>query len=148
LASARAAVTAPARGPSTKRRPAAVPSTRPRAKPKPATRAKPRASSRSKATPKRGVRSHGAIAWIVVGGLLLAGVVFVNLLVLQLNLRLDRETQLRSQLKVGNAALQSELSAALASPRIQKLAHTQDGLVQADPSSIDYINLAPHEGGR
>ena len=73
--------------------------------------------------------------------MLLAGVVFVNLAVLQLNLRLDRVTQERSQLRAGNATLQSQLSAALASPRIQALALKQDGLVEADPSTIGYINL-------
>ena len=73
--------------------------------------------------------------------MLLAGVVFVNLAVLQLNLRLDNATQERTKLRAENATLQSQLSAALASPRIQKLAHTQDGLVQADPSTIGYIDL-------
>ena len=80
--------------------------------------------------------------WILVGGALLAGVVFVNLAVLQLNLRLDKATQMRTQLRAENHALGSELSAALSSPRIQKLAHSQDGLIQADPSSIDYIDLS------
>ena len=60
---------------------------------------------------------------------------------LRLNLRLDSATQERSKLRAANAALSSQLSAALASPRIQALAHQQDGLVQADPSSIGYINL-------
>jgi cell division protein FtsL len=78
----------------------------------------------------------------VVFGALLAGVVFVNLLVLQLNLRLDSATQERTKLKAENAALVAQLSAALASPRIQKLAAKQDGLVQADPSSIRYIDLS------
>jgi cell division protein FtsL len=67
--------------------------------------------------------------------------VFVNLAVLQLNLRLDSATHERSQLRAGNATLQSELSATLASTRIQKLAHQKDGLIPADPSSIGYINL-------
>jgi hypothetical protein len=69
--------------------------------------------------------------------------VSVNLAVLQLNLRLDKTTQQRTQLRAGNAALQSQLSAALASPTIQALAHKQDGLVEADPSTIGYLNLAP-----
>ncbi|HUK43665.1 MAG TPA: hypothetical protein VLV28_00070 [Gaiellaceae bacterium] len=73
--------------------------------------------------------------------MLLAGVVFVNLAVLQLNLRLDSATQERSKLKAENAALQSQLSSALASPRIQELAQSQDGLIQADPSTIGYIDL-------
>jgi len=79
--------------------------------------------------------------WIVVGGVLLAGVVFVNLAVLRLNLRLDSATQLRNKLRADNAALQSQLSSALASPRIQTLAHEHDGLEQADASSIVYLDL-------
>jgi hypothetical protein len=67
--------------------------------------------------------------------------VFVNLAVLQLNLRLDRATRQRTELRAGNAALQSQLSAALASPTIQALAHKQDGLVEADPSTIGYVKL-------
>jgi cell division protein FtsL len=132
LASTRsAAVAAPARRP----RPKTGPKAAPKAAPKPAQR-RPAARARRKA------HSRAAIAWIVVFGVLLAGVVFVNLAVLQLNLRLDKATQQRSQLKADNAALVAQLSSALASPRIQKLAHSQDGLVQADPSSIDYIDLS------
>ena len=74
--------------------------------------------------------------------MLLAGVVFVNLAVLRLNLRLDSATQERTKLRAQNAALSSQLSSALASPRIQALAHSQDGLVQADPSTIGYIDLS------
>ena len=113
-----AAVTAPAR-------------TRPRAKP--TSKPKPRA--------RRRARSHGAILWIAVSAVLLAGVVFVNLASLRLNLGLDKATQERTQLRAGNAALQSQLSAALASPTIQSLARKQDGLVEADPSTIGYLDL-------
>jgi cell division protein FtsL len=128
LASTRAAAVAtPARRPRPKTAPKAAPKAAPR---RPAARIRRRAHSRA------------AIAWIVVFGVLLAGVVFVNLAVLQLNLRLDKANQQRSQLKADNAALVAQLSSALASPRIQKLAHSQDGLVQADPSSIDYIDLS------
>ena len=77
--------------------------------------------------------------WIVVGGLLLAGVVFVNLAVLRLNLRLDSATQMRNKLRADNAALQSQLSSSLASRRIQSLAHDRAGLVPAD--TIGYIDL-------
>ena len=76
--------------------------------------------------------------------MLLAGVVSVNLAVLRLNLSLDSATQQRTKLRAENAALSSQLSSALASPRIQKLAHAQDGLVQADPSTIGYIDLTRH----
>jgi len=113
-----AAVAAPAR-------------TRPRPKPRPAPRrrARPRA------------RSRAAIVWIVVSAVLLAGVVFVNLAVLRLNLSLDKATQERTNLRAANAGLQSELSAALASPRIQAQARRQDGLAPADPSTFGHISL-------
>jgi hypothetical protein len=101
---------------------------------KPQTRTKPRG--------RRRTRSHGAILWIVVSAGLLAGVVFVNLAVLKLNLRLDRANQERTNLRAANASLQSQLSAALASGRIQAQARRLDGLVQADPSTIGYVNLA------
>jgi cell division protein FtsL len=86
-------------------------------------------------------RSRAGIMWIVVGGVLLAGVVFVNLAVLRLNLSLDSATQLRNKLRADNASLQSQLSSSLASPRIQALAHEHDGLEQADASSIVYLDL-------
>jgi len=67
----------------------------------------------------------------------------VNLAVLRLNLAVDHATQERSDLRASNAALQSQLSAALASPRIQAQARHEDGLVPADPSTIRYIDLVP-----
>ena len=71
-----AAVAAPAR-------------TRPRAKPKPRARARR--------------RSHAPIIWIIVAGVVLAGVVFVNLAVLRLNLGLDKANQDRNKLRAANA---------------------------------------------
>jgi hypothetical protein len=118
-------VAAPPRAPRTR--------TKPRATPEPA--AKPRARARRRSRP------HGAIAWILISAVLLAGVVFVNLAVLRLNLRLDDATQQRTKLRAENAALASQLSSELASPRIQALASHQDGLVEADPSTIGYIDL-------
>jgi hypothetical protein len=104
-------------------------------------RPRPKPKLRQKARQKS--RSRGAILWIAVSAVLLAGVVFVNLAVLRLNLALDKATQERAQLHASTAQLQSQLSAALASPRIQAQARRQDGLVPADPSTIGYINLAP-----
>jgi cell division protein FtsB len=107
------------------------PRPQPRAKPKP----RPRARHKS--------RSRGAILWIAVSALLLAGVVFVNLAVLRLNLAVDKAGQERTQLRAANHTLQSQLSAALASPRIQSQARRQEGLVPADESMTGYINIAP-----
>jgi len=103
----------------------AVPSTRPR----PRKRAR-RASAR------------GGILWIVIGGILLAGVVFVNVAVLQLNLRLDSANADRSKLLGENAALQTQYSQLLSSPRVSAAATKQFGLTYEDPSQYGYVNLA------
>ncbi len=66
---------------------------------------------------------------------------FVNVAVLRLNLELDQASQQRSKLRAENASLESELSSALASPRIQSLARRQDGLVEADAAEIGYVDL-------
>jgi cell division protein FtsL len=80
------------------------------------------------------------VLWIAVSGILLAGVVFVNVAVLRLNLSLDDATRQRAKLHAENAALQSELSSALASPRIQQDA-ARRGLHPADPDTIGFIDL-------
>lgn len=108
---------------------------RPRRRPSPAAKAKPRA--------RRRARSRAPILWIVVGAALLAGVVFVNLAVLRLNIQLNHATQQIGQLRASNAALQGQLSASLSSTRIQEQARREDGLVPADQSTIGYVNLAP-----
>jgi hypothetical protein len=123
------AVAAPAPKPATKRSAA-----KPRPKAKAAPAARPNAKRRS--------RPHGAIAWIVISAALLAGVVFVNLAVLRLNLQLDAATSERAKLRGENAGLASDLSSALASPRIQSQARRDGGLVDADPAAIGYIDLA------
>jgi cell division protein FtsL len=104
-------------------------------------RAAPQAKPKSKARAKARGRARSGIVWIAVSGVLLAGVVFVNVAVLRLNLQLDKATQQRSRLHARNAALQSQLSSQLASPRIQAIARRQNGLVDADPSTIGYVNL-------
>jgi hypothetical protein len=106
-------------------------------------RPRPKPALKAKARTRRKARSRGAIIWIAVSAALLAGVVFVNLLVLQMNLKVDKATQERSLLRASTAQLQSQLSAALASPRIQAQARRVDGLVPADPSTFGHINLAP-----
>jgi len=85
-------------------------------------------------------RARGGILWIAVSGILLAGVVFVNVLVLQLNLSLDSANADRSKLLAQNAALQSQYSALLSSPRVQAQAWRL-GLRYQDPSLYGYVNL-------
>ena len=102
--------------------------------------ARPRPRPRRQAKAK--ARARGGILWIVISGILLAGVVFVNVAVLQLNLGLDSANQQRVKLRAENAVLQSELSSELASPRIQARAAKEYGLVYADPTQYGYVNLA------
>lgn len=97
---------------------------------------------RAKSRARKRARARGGILWIAVSGILLAGVVFVNVAVLRLNLALDSTNAERVKLRAQDAALQSQLSSTLASPRIQSQAAKQFGLVYADPSQYGYVNLA------
>ena len=76
-----------------------------------------------------------------MSGILLAGVVFVNVAVLRLNLALDGANANRVKLRAENAALQSELSSRLRSAQIQAQASKQLGLEFQDPSEYGYVDL-------
>jgi uncharacterized protein HemX len=106
---------------------------RPRTKPRPTTTTRTR--KRSKA------RARGGILWIAVSGILLAGVVFVNVAVLRLNLSLDSTNSERTKLRAENAALQSNLSRELASSQIETRAAREFGLTYADPTQYGYVNV-------
>jgi cell division protein FtsL len=105
-----------------------------------ATRPRPATASRRRARAR--ARARAAILWIAVSGILLTGVVFVNVAVLRLNLALDSTNSERVRLHAEDAALQSQLSSELASPRIQARAAKELGLVYADPSDYGYVDLA------
>jgi cell division protein FtsL len=117
----------------------AVATPAPRTRTRTGAKAKP-ATTKPRAKANRRARTRGGIVWIVACAIVLAGVVFVNLAVLRLNLQLDSATQQRTKLRAENATLASELSRSLASPRIQSLARRQDGLVDAGPAV--YIDLS------
>jgi cell division protein FtsL len=106
----------------------------------PIPRSRPRTKARSRKRTQ--ARARGGILWIAISGILLAGVVFVNVAVLQLNLSLDKTNTERSKLVAENAALQSQYSSLVASQAIQKEAVKQFGLVYQDPSQYGYLNLA------
>ena len=112
--------------------PAPRPRSRPRPKPVPPKR-KPQA--------RRGVA--GGVVWIVVVAVLLAGVVALNVAVLQLNVRLDKLDTQRAHLRAEKQALASQLSMAAASPRIQLQGQKQFGLVPANPAETTYVRLGP-----
>jgi cell division protein FtsL len=121
---------------------AATAPARSRARPRPKPVAKPRAPRR-KAKKRTGVA--GGLAWIIVGSVLLAGIVALNVAVLRLNIRLDHLNNESQQLQAQNAALGAQVSAAVSSPRIQALAKAR-GFVPADPATIGYVDLTPRRG--
>jgi cell division protein FtsL len=108
----------------------------------PVVRPRPRAKPRTKTRKRTQTRARGGILWIAVSGILLAGVVFVNVAVLRLNLSLDSTNSERTKLRAENATLQSNLSRELASSQIQTRAAKEFGLTYADPSQYGYVNLA------
>jgi hypothetical protein len=107
----------------------------PRARPRP----KPRAAPKRRTKTRAGVA--GGLAWIVAAGILLAGIVALNVAVLRLNVQLDRVNTERQQLRADDSALGSQLSSASSSPRIQTLAK-QSGFVAADPVTTAFVDLA------
>jgi hypothetical protein len=94
-----------------------------------------RAASRRRVNPLR-----NGVASIVVVAALLAGLVALNVAVLQLNVRLDGLDRQRARLREENAQLASQFSTAKASPLIQQRA-AQMGLVPADAAHVTYVEL-------
>jgi cell division protein FtsL len=88
-------------------------------------------------------RLTGGVIWIAVLAVLLAGVVALNVAVLRLNMRYDKLGRTKVDLVAQNADLQSKLSSAAATERIQQEARSQLGLVTADPNTTKYIQLHP-----
>ena len=103
--------------------------------------ARPRRRTAPRAAQKP--RPFGGVVWIVVLAVLLAGVVAVNVAVLQLNVRLDELGRERVQLRADTNRLSSQLSSASANARIESDARTKLGLVRADPALTYHVELAP-----
>jgi cell division protein FtsL len=104
---------------------------------RPRRRAAARTSSRARARP------FGGVIWIVVLAFLLAGVVAVNVAVLQLNVRLDELGRERVQLRADTKRLSSQLSSSSANARVEAQARTKLGLVPADPALTHHVQLLP-----
>jgi hypothetical protein len=100
--------------------------------------ARPRPRPRAERRP----RVASGVVWIVVIGALLVGVVFMNVAVLRLNIKLDQLGRDRTRLQADNAALASELSSAQAAARIQAQVRGL-GFVQARANETTYLNLKP-----
>jgi cell division protein FtsL len=98
----------------------------------------PRRRPRRQARP----RVAGGAIWIAVAGVLLAGVVFMNVAVLRLNLSLDSLGRERTRLHAENAALASQISGAANSLKIEAQARKLLGLEPAGSNQIGYLDLA------
>ena len=107
----------------------------------PATRARPRRRPAARSAPRP--RPFGGVVWIVVLAALLAGVVAVNVAVLQLNVRLDELGRERVQLRADTNSLSSQLSSGSANVRIEAQARSKLGLVRADPALTRLVQLPP-----
>ena len=107
-------------------------------------RSRARASGRRLARPfaRRCVRSAASSGSCVLA-VLLAGIVAVNVAVLQLNVRLDELGRERVQLRADTNRLSSQLSSASANARIESEARAKLGLVRADPELTFHVQLAP-----
>jgi cell division protein FtsL len=103
------------------------------------------AVARTRARPKRRAaaqrRTAGGAVWIVLMGVLLAGVVALNVAVLRLNLQLDQQGRDRDKLRAESAELASELATRSASARTSSLARRQLGYERADPLTTTYLDL-------
>jgi cell division protein FtsL len=86
-------------------------------------------------------RVTGGVVWIGLVAALLAGVVATNVAVLRLNVKLDRLSRERAELRAQKAALTSQLSSAAAAPRIERQAAKQLGYVRVTPDQTTYFTL-------
>jgi cell division protein FtsL len=96
---------------------------------------------------RRHALGGGGVVWILLLGVLLAGVVAVNVVVLQLNVQLDELGRERAELKADAARLRSHLSSASGKARIEKQAAERLGLVAANPEAITHVRIAGESGG-
>ena len=95
---------------------------------------------RTRPRPERRPRVAGGIFWIALIGVLLGGVVFMNVAVLRLNLQLDKSGRERVQLQADVAALASQLSSANAAARVQARARGL-GLTEARANETNFLDL-------
>ena len=104
----------------------------------PVVRPRRRTGARARRTQ---ARARGGILWIAISGILLAGVVFVSVAVLRMNLALDQANADREKLHAEIASLQSAYSSQLRSGEIQAQAGKRLGLVYEDPANYAYVHL-------
>ncbi len=111
--------------------------------PRPAAPVRKRSAkpARPTARPSSRRRVDRGVVWIAALALVLAGVVAVNVAVLQLNVRLDEYGRERVQLRDDTARLRAQLSSTGASARVSTRARAELGLVEANPATTAYVRL-------
>ena len=102
-------------------------------------RSRTRTAPRARVRPQRRVR--GGIAWIVAFAVVLTGVVALNVVVLQVNMRVSRLDKAQIELQAQNQALASQVSSAASAQRIEQAAHRL-GYVPAPATDTSYLELA------
>jgi hypothetical protein len=114
---------------------------RPAALPAPApARAAPacdRAGSRSAPSPRLG----RGLTWISLVAALLAGIVALNVAVLQLRMERGRVSSDIASIRAESAAIEAELAMAAAAGRIEAIARSRLGL--REPATTVYVKLRP-----
>lgn len=105
--------------------------------------ARTRARTRPRATrrPASRRRVAGGVVWIGVVGVLLAGVVALNVAVLRLNMQLDDVGRERTQLRAENAQLSTQIAARAASGRIVAIASDRLGVAPVTAENRTYLDL-------
>ena len=102
------------------------------------SRARARPKAARKPAPRR--RVAGGVVWIGVVGVLLAGVVALNVAVLRLNMQLDDVGRERTQLRADNGRLSTQIASRAASGRI--VAKASDlGLAPVTAENRTYLDL-------
>jgi cell division protein FtsL len=99
--------------------------------------------SRPRAVPRRraeGRRLTGGIVWISLFAVLLAGIVALNVAVLRSNMALNDLNKQQLELQAQNQTLQSQVSSAGSSLRIEQVARRL-GLVPAPAANTSYLDL-------
>jgi len=102
-----------------------------------APRPRPRAVPRRRA---EGRRLTGGIVWISMFAVLLAGIVAINVAVLRSNMALSDLNKQQLELQAQNQTLQSQVSSAGSSLRIEQVARRL-GLVPAPAADTSYLDL-------
>ena len=153
-ATARATAPAPRRAPQRPPRRAPRPARRTPAKRPPAPAARPGArrapTGRAKAAARLAAIPHSPFvdrlltgrAWIVLVAALLAGIVFANVALLEMNAGIARTTEKVAALKRENSRLRLEAAKLGSSERIQRAA-ADLGLVLPAPGEVRYLEARP-----